>query len=152
MKLITQNRKATFNFTILAAVEAGLVLKGWQVKSIKAGNVNLRDAYVYIHHGEMFLRGLHIAEWGTMGRFEREQLNADIKLLVKREEIEKWDSKLRQQVATTIIPTKIFLVRSLIKVELALVKGVKKYDKRAKIKEREQQRDVQRELKQSKYF
>lgn len=152
MKILARNRKATFNYEVLEKLEAGMVLLGWQVKSIKAGNVNLTDAYAFIQNGEVLARNIRVAPWSTMGDFEREYLDKDIKLLLNRHEIARWEGKLQQQSATAIIPTKIFLSKGLIKLELALAKGVKKYDKRAKIKEREQKREISRELKQNKYF
>jgi SsrA-binding protein len=152
MKIIATNRKAGFNYQLLDKLEVGMALRGWQVKSIKAGSISIKESYAYSKNGELFLHGANIVEWKGMGELEKNQIDKDIKLLAKKEEIERWESKLKQQQATTIIPTKIYLSRGFVKMELALAKGVKKYDKRAKIKERDQIRDIERQLKQDKSF
>ncbi|MFW5702446.1 MAG: SsrA-binding protein SmpB [Candidatus Dojkabacteria bacterium] len=152
MKLIARNRKANFNFRILDKKEAGVALRGWQVKSIKSGNVSLNQAYCFIRQGELYLRGANIGEWQGMGEFEKQRKDEDIKLLLRKEEIERWDGQIKQQKATTIVPLALFLQRGLIKCELGLAKGAKEFDKREKKKERDQERDLQRELKGSKYF
>jgi SsrA-binding protein len=152
VKSLARNKKAGFNYHFLETIEAGMVLKGWQVKSIKAGNISINEAYVYIHKDEVFLKNANIADWPGMSDFDRAQKDADIKLLLHQNQIAKWLGKLQQQQATTIVPTKIYEVKGKIKAEIALAKGVKKYDKRSKIREREQKRDIERQLKQSKYF
>jgi len=151
MKILSQNKKIGYNYSVLEHLEVGIVLQGWQVKSIKAGDVNITDSYAYIHKDELFLRGMKISNWNGMGNFEKTLKAADLKLLVSKQELKKLKSKLTNQ-GTTLAPSKLYLVHSYIKLELNLVKGKKKYDKREQIKEREQKRDLARELKNEKYF
>lgn len=148
MKTIARNRKAGFNYQHLEKVIAGLSLYGWQVKSIKAGNVSISEAYAYVKAGEVFLHGANISEWEGMSDFARENVGKDIKVLMKKQEINKWEGKLKQKQATTIIPLRLIVDRGLIKVELALAKGVKKYEKRGKIREKEQKKEISRQLKE----
>lgn len=151
MKVISQNRKANFNYEIIDKYTAGMVLKGWQVKSIKANQVSLTDAFAYFNKGEIFLKGAQITPWKTMGDFEKKTASNDIKLLLNKQEIEKLASKLSTP-GITLVPLKILQERGLLKVDLGLARGKRDYDKRSKIKERDQIRDIERDLKNSNYF
>jgi SsrA-binding protein len=152
MKIVANNRKAGFNYEFIDTKEAGLVLKGWEVKSIKAGNASIAQAYALIKSEEVFLRGANISDWPGMSDQQKQLAGRDIKVLLKKEEIQRWQAKLQQKQATTIIPTKLIITKGIIKVELALAKGVKKYDKRAKIRQRQEKKEIARQLKQEKYF
>jgi SsrA-binding protein len=140
IKVITDNRKAGFDYQILETFESGIVLTGTEVKSIRDGHVQLKDSYVDIHNGELFLISVHISPYKTGGHSnhapERKR-----KLLMKREQIDRLDSKVREK-GLSIVPLKIYLKEGLVKVEIALAKGKKSHDKREAIK----RRDVDREL------
>jgi SsrA-binding protein len=151
MKIIAKNRKAYYNYEILDKKIAGMVLRGWQVKSIKAGNASFADAYCFIHKGEMYLRGLHISDWPGMGEFEKKQKNEDIKLLLKQREIDRWHGKLKQK-GLTVVPLALGLSRGYVKIEIGLAKGKQKHDKRKRLKEKQQKRDLERDLSNQKYF
>lgn len=151
MAALAQNKKASFNFEILEKFIAGISLKGWQVKSIKAGSTSLGEAFVYFHRGEAFMKGIHISPWKTMPVTEKENKAQLVKLLLHKKEIEKLTGKLAQK-GLALIPLRLFEERGLIKVELGLARGKHIYDKRSKIKEREQKREIARDIKDSKYF
>jgi SsrA-binding protein len=151
MKIIAKNRRAFYDYKIIDKFLAGMVLKGWQVKSIKSGNISLKQSFCYIHQGELFIKDLSIADWPGMGEFEKQTKHNDIKLLLNRSELD----KLAQQVKTkglTIVPLVMGLSNGLVKLEVALAKGQKDYDKRSTKQEKQQKRDIERELKQNKYF
>jgi SsrA-binding protein len=151
MKVHARNKKALFNYTLEEKFSAGMVLKGWQVKSIKTGKASIKESYAYIKGNEAFLKNAQISAWPGMGDLEKQQQGEDIKLLLNKQEIGKLLSKLQTK-GLTLIPTAIVESRGLLKLELALAKGKKTWDKRATIKEREAKRDVDRELKQQRYF
>ena len=144
IKIVTDNRKAGFDYHILEKFESGIVLTGTEVKSIREGHVQLKDSYVDIHHGELFLISTHISPYKTGGYYNHEP-ERKRKLLMKREQIDRLDSKVREK-GLSIVPLKIYLKDGLVKVEIALVKGKKAHDKRESIK----RRDVDRELLKSK--
>ena len=149
MKLVAQNRKVFFDYTVLDTISTGLVLRGWQVKSIKAGQVSLHDAYCYIVNSELFLRGLQITPWKGMSDLERKKAGTDIKLLARKGEILKLAGQLgKKGEGATIVPSRIALDHGLVKIEINLVKGKRQFDKRQKIKEREQVREIKRDISQ----
>jgi SsrA-binding protein len=154
MKTLASNKKAFYDYEVSDTYTGGLELKGWQVKSIKSGNVSLKESYCYIMDGEIFVRNLNISLWPSMGEFEKKQAEkglADIKILLHKAEIERVAGKLKQK-GFTLIPTKLLLDRGWIKIEIGLAKGKKEYDKRRKIREKDRKRDLQRDLSGSKYF
>ena len=142
---IALNRKARHEFTIDDTFEAGLVLTGTEIKSIRAHKVNLADAYVRIDRGEAWLLGMHIAPWETGNRFNHDA-KRERKLLLHRAEITQLLSRTRQK-GQTMIPLKLYLTgRGRAKVEVGLARGKQLHDRRRDIAERDTRREVAREL------
>jgi SsrA-binding protein len=142
---IALNRRARHEFTIDDTFEAGLVLTGTEIKSVRAGKVNLADGYVRIERGEMWLIGLHIAPWETGNRYNHEAKRTR-KLLVHRAQITQLLSKTKQK-GQTMVPLRLYLTeRGRCKVEVALARGKQLHDRRRDIAERDSRRDVAREL------
>jgi SsrA-binding protein len=138
-----KNRKASFEFAFLDKYVAGIVLKGTEIKSIKEGKASLQEAYCYIFHEEMYIKGMHIAEFNE-GTFNNHEPVRDRKLLLEKKEIQKIDSKFKEK-GLSIIPLRLFVnKRGFAKIEIALAKGKKIYDKRDSIKERDVKREIDR--------
>lgn len=135
-----KNKKASFNYEISDAFEAGIVLAGAEVKSIKSGRVNLSDAFIKIVGGELWLVNADIPRYKSDGSLEYDSKRSR-KLLVKRKELVKIDSKLKQK-NLTLIPLSVYTSRGKIKVEVAFGKGRKKHEKKAREKERELDREL----------
>ncbi len=140
------NRKAFHDYEILEKFEAGLVLAGTEVKSVRAGRVSFRDSYVKAGNGELWLVSLHISEYdhGTAWNHDPDRPR---KLLLHHREIHRLTGKIEEQ-GLTLVPLSIYFVKGYAKVELGLGRGRKLYDKRHEIAKRDVNRDVQRELKQ----
>ena len=141
-KTVATNRRARRDYDVLETFECGVALRGSEVKSLRAGQVQLKDAYAEIRRGELWLENAHISPY----KFAREgghEPERSRKLLLRRREIESLIGKVHEQ-GLTLIPLSIYFVRGLAKVELALVRGRRRYDKRQKIKEREQKREMDR--------
>jgi SsrA-binding protein len=146
-RLIATNRKAYHDYFVDETLEAGLVLVGSEIKSIRAGQVNLRDSYVAIRNGEAWLIGCHIAGYSEAS-YQDHDPRRERKLLLHRREILKWRNKVEQR-GFTIIPLKLYLKDNRAKMELGLARGKHTYDKREAIARRDSERDVQRELKEA---
>ena len=146
---VATNRQASYRYNLLDRFEAGLVLTGTEVKSLREGNVQLKDAYATVRDGEVWLIGLYIAPYGPASR-ENHDPERPRKLLLHRYEIERLVARTRER-GLTIVPTRIYFSgpRSRAKVELALARGKDIYDKRDTIRRREMARDVQRELREA---
>ncbi|MBW7935639.1 MAG: SsrA-binding protein SmpB [Flavobacteriales bacterium] len=141
MQIIVKNKKALFEFSLLETFEAGIVLLGSEIKSIRAGKANLQEAFCLFDDGELFIRGLHIAEY-THGGYANHEPLRQRKLLLKRTELKKLQQKLKEK-GLTIVPIKLYLNdKGLAKLEIALAKGKKLYDKRETIKAR----DIKKQL------
>ncbi|MVM33245.1 SsrA-binding protein SmpB [Spirosoma sp. HMF4905] len=139
-----RNRRASFEYAFLDNYTAGIVLTGTEIKSVRQGKVNLQDAYCLIHNDEMYIRQMSIAVYTEGTHYNHEPLR-DRKLLLTKREIKRLTEKLKDQ-GLTIVPIRLFTnERGFAKVEIALAKGKKLYDKRDSIKEREVERDMQRE-------
>jgi SsrA-binding protein len=141
-KVVASNRKARHNYEIVERFEAGIVLQGSEVKSLRAGQVQLKDAYAAIRRGELWLESAHIAPYG----FAREgghDPERPRKLLMKRREIDRLVGRVNEQ-GLTLIPLSVYFTHGLAKVEMALAKGRRSYDKRRKIVDRQQEREMQR--------
>lgn len=140
VKIIGTNRKANYQFEILARYEAGIVLLGTEVKSLREGKVNLGDAYGRIIDDELWLYNSHISEYkfGTLNNHDPLRRR---KLLMNRREIKKIKSKIEEQ-GLTLIPVKIYLKNARIKLEIAVAKGKKLFDKRESVKKRETERKL----------
>ena len=145
-KLITSNRKAHHDYHILETMEAGIVLQGTEVKSLRAGRANLKDSWVDIRDGQMFLVGMHISPYEAANRFnhapERER-----KLLMHRREITRIAQKAREK-SLTVVPLKLYFKNGKAKALIAMVKGKRAYDKRDAMAERDNKREVDRALKE----
>ncbi|HAQ36884.1 MAG TPA: SsrA-binding protein SmpB [Saprospiraceae bacterium] len=140
------NKKATFEFYFLQTFEAGISLTGTEVKSIRLGNANLKDAYCSFKDGELYVKSLFISEY-KFGNIFNHESRRDRKLLLRKSELNKLDKKVKEK-GLTIIPYRIFLTdRGFIKIEIALAQGKKAYDKRVSIKEKDLQRDLDRHKK-----
>ena len=146
IKVVAENRQARFEYFILDSYETGIVLKGDEVKSIRQGAVNLKDSFGIINKGEVFLRNCHITPY-KKGSYFNSEARRDRKLLLKRSEIAKLSGKVNEK-GLTLIPLKIYLKGSLIKLELGLCQGKKLYDKRETLKQRTQEREAQRAVKE----
>ena len=143
---IASNRKARHDYHIDETLEVGISLTGTEVKSARAGNVNLRDGYVVAREGEFWLTDVHIAPY-EQGNRENHEPRRERKLLAHRRQIAQWTAKARER-GTTIVPLRMYWSRNHIKVEIALARGKRQFDKRASIAERESARSIQRALKE----
>lgn len=145
-KVVATNRKAFHDYAIQEKLEAGIVLKGTEVKSLREGRVNLRDSYASVDHGEVVLHHCHISPYSHGNIMNHDPLRPR-RLLLHRREISKLLGKTQQQ-GLTLIPLRIyFSSRGKAKVEIALAKGKKQYDRREAIKAREAGREVERAMK-----
>ena len=145
IKVITNNRKASFNYFLSDFIEAGLVLKGTEIKSIRAGKCSISDAYVVFKGNEAFLLNMNISVYDLGNIFNHDPLRSR-KLLLNKREILKYQQKVVKE-GFTIVPTKVYLRRGKAKVEIALAKGKKLYDKRETIKERDDKRKIEKAIK-----
>jgi len=145
-----QNRKARFNFQLLEKIVAGIMLSGTEIKSIRAGNADLADAYCSIEDNELFVHNLYIAEYKE-GTYNNHDTRRKRKLLITKQELKKWMRKTTEK-GNTIVPTRLFVnERNLAKLEIALATGKREFDKRQTIKKREEDRDLKRMKKQQNY-
>jgi SsrA-binding protein len=143
---VATNRQARFRYHLLEHVEAGIVLQGSEVKSVRDGKVNLKDSYALVRDGEVWLHGSHIAPYAPAAG-EGHDPERPRKLLLRRKEIERLIGKTQEK-GLTLIPTRLYFSGANAKVELALAKGKEMRDKREAIRERDQRREIERELKQ----
>lgn len=140
-----KNRKATFDYEIEDVYEAGIVLKGTEIKSIREGKANLKDSYAIIKKGEIFLLNMHISHYEQGNIFNHDETRTR-KLLLHKNEIIKLNSKLELD-GLTLVPLKLYFVRNKAKILIGLAKGKKNYDKRESIKEKDIQRNLSKEYK-----
>jgi SsrA-binding protein len=147
--VIARNRRARHDYHIEDVVEAGLVLTGTEVKSLREGKAQLKDAYAAVQNGEVWLHGLYVPPYGPASR-DNHDPERPRKLLLHRYEIERLIGRTRER-GLTLVPTRIYFAgpRSRAKLELALARGKDLYDKRESIRKREMARDVQRELREA---
>lgn len=139
-----RNRRASFEYTFLETYTAGIMLTGTEIKSVRQGKVNLQDAYCLIHGDELFVRQMSISTYTEGTHYNHDPLR-DRKLLLKKREIKRLVEKLKDQ-GLTMVPTRLFTSeRGFAKIDIALAKGKKLYDKRDSIKERDVEREMQRE-------
>jgi SsrA-binding protein len=146
-RTLVTNRRAHHDYTILETVEAGLALQGTEVKSIRAGNVNLQDAYARPQGGEIWLWNAHIAPFDQGNRWNHEPRRPR-RLLLHTREIGRLTARA-QQSGLTLVPLRLYDRRGKIKLELAVARGKKLYDKRAAIAERESKRELERTIKEA---
>jgi SsrA-binding protein len=145
VKLIAKNKKARFNYELSDRYEAGMVLSGTEVKSLRLGKANLTDAYAKVKDGEVWLVSLHIGPY-PYAYYDNHEPERPRKLLLHKSEIKKLTGKIQEQ-GMSLIPLALYFKRGVAKVELALAKGKKRHDKRETIKRRDQQREMERALK-----
>ena len=148
MKIVVQNKKARHDYAILETLEAGIALRGTEVKSLREGRANLRDSYAIIHNGEVTLRGLHISPYSHTSDRALDPLR-DRKLLINRAEIRKLVGKVNEKGMTLVALKVYFNERGIAKVELGLGKGKRAHDKRDAISEREVRREMDRAMKRT---
>ena len=140
-----KNRQAFYEYFIDARYEAGLVLLGTEVKSLREGKASFNDSYCIVHKGEVWLKSFHIAEY-SHGTVNNHDPLRDRKLLLQKREIRKIESKLKEK-GYTLVPLRIFFSeKNLAKIEIGLAKGKKQHDKRESIKQKEMQREMKRHL------
>jgi len=142
IKTVAQNKKATHDFFVEETFEAGMVLTGTEIKSIRMGRANLRDSYARVERGEVFLFNLHISPYEAGNRFNHEPLRTR-KLLLRRSEIRKLIGLTKEQ-GYTLVPLRMYLRGGFCKIELAIAKGKKNYDKRQSEANRDAAREIQR--------
>lgn len=142
IKIITENKKAFFNYDIEDRIEAGISLKGTEVKSIRMGKVNIQDAFVLLRNGEAFIHNLNILPY-PFGTHKQHEPTAVRKLLLHKYEINRLVGKVLQK-GYSLIPLKIYFKSGIIKIEVGLAKGKRAYDKKQKIREREEKRAMEK--------
>jgi len=143
MKVITNNKKAFFDYFVSDLVEAGIVLEGCEVKSVREGGVSLIDSFVVIKNSEMFLKNAYIKTYDKTTSFKPDERKTR-KLLLNKSEIQKFERMVKEK-GYTIVATKVYITNNgKVKVEIGLAKGKKLYDKRASLKEKAMKRDIER--------
>jgi len=147
LKIISKNRKAGFNYFFKEFYEAGIVLKSSEIKSIRLGKVNISDSYAYDHNGEIFLVNSHIASHKESSYYDHEPMR-NRKLLLNKKEINKLLGRINRE-GFTLIPTKLYFKKGKAKVEIAVAKGKKEYDKRHTKKTRDWNREKARYFRKS---
>jgi SsrA-binding protein len=146
VKQIAKNKKAYHDYFVLETLEAGIELSGTEVKSIRAGNINLKDSYCAVQNGEMLMHNVHISPYEQGNIFNKDP-KRDRRLLLHRREILRLYGKVKQD-GLTIVPLTVYLKNALVKVEIGLVKGKKLYDKREAAAQKAAGREIERTLKE----
>ena len=147
MKIITENRSASFEYWIEERYEAGIALDGGEVKSIRQGNVNLKDSFCFVRGYDVWLKNAHIAVYDRAGAYNTKDSKRDRRLLLHKREISKIVGKINER-GYTLVPLKLYFKDALIKVELGLCKGKHTYDKKRSIAERDIKRQAARDIKE----
>ncbi|MEP1032090.1 SsrA-binding protein SmpB [Ekhidna sp.] len=138
-----KNRKASYEYEFVEKLEVGIMLKGTEIKSLREGKASIQEAYCFFRKEELFVKGMNISPY-SQASFESHEMTRDRKLLLKKRELEKFKSKMDEK-GLTVIPIKIYInSRGLAKLEIALAKGKKIYDKRDSIKKKDQKRELER--------
>ena len=145
IKLIANNKKAYFDYFILEKYEAGIELFGTEVKSVRLGHCSVKESFVRIDKAQVYIYGMHISPYEKGNIFNKDPLRVR-RLLLHKTEIIKLASKLKEK-GLTLVPLRVYFKNSLVKVELGLARGKKNYDKRDSIAKQDQQRDIDRSLK-----
>lgn len=146
MKVIATNKSASFEYFIEDKYEAGIVLEGNEIKSLRAGNVNMNDCFCFLRGNEVSIKNMHIALYDKSDAFSTKDTRRDRRLLLHKSEIAKIAGKINRQ-GYTLVPLKLYFKDSLIKVEIALCKGKHTYDKKQTIAQRDVKRSVDRDIK-----
>ena len=146
MKIIANNKSASFEYFIEEKYEAGIVLEGNEIKSVRAGNVNMNDSFCFLRDGEVCVKNMHIAWYEKSDGFTSKNTRRDRKILLHKNQIAKIAGKINRQ-GYTLVPLKLYLKDSLVKIEVALCKGKHTYDKKQAIADRDVKRSIDREMK-----
>ncbi|WP_314066332.1 SsrA-binding protein SmpB [uncultured Vagococcus sp.] len=144
-QLIAQNRKARHDFTIIDTIEAGIVLKGTEIKAIRAARINLKDGFARVRNGEVYLSNVHISPYEQGNLFNHDPLRTR-KLLMHRKQIDRLIGETKNT-GVTLIPLKIYIKNGFAKVLIGIAKGKKQYDKREDLKRKDINREIDRTLK-----
>lgn len=144
-KLIANNKKAYHEYFIDEKYEAGIVLHGTEVKSLRQGQCSIKEAFIRVENGEIFIYGMHISPYEKGNIFNKDPLRVR-KLLLHKNEIDKIQGKTKEK-GITIVPLKVYFSKSLVKIEIGLARGKKLYDKRNDIAKKDQKREAEREFK-----
>ena len=144
---VASNRYASYRFELLDKLECGIALQGTEVKALREGGAQLKDGYALVRDGELYLHNVHIPPYGPAARANHEP-ERDRRLLAHRRQIDKLSAAIKEK-GLTLVPTRIYFSGGRAKVEIALAKGKDRFDKRETIKAREQQRDMQRALREA---
>ena len=147
MKIVAVNKSASFEYFVEEKFEAGIVLEGSEVKSIRKSNCNLSDSFCFVRKGEAVLKNMHIAVYDKSGAFNTRDSRRDRKLLLHKSEIAKIVGKVNEK-GYTLVPLKVYFKDSLVKVEVALCRGKHTYDKKQTLKEKDLSRKAEREIKE----
>ena len=145
IKLVANNKKAYFDYFIEDTCEAGIALHGTEVKSLRMGKCSIKEAFIRVEKGEVFVYGMHISPYEKGNLFNRDPLRVK-KLLMHRYEINKMSGKITEK-GYTLVPLRVYLKGSLVKVEVGLARGKKLYDKRADIAKKDMRREAEKEFK-----
>ena len=145
-KIIATNRSASHEYFILERIEAGIVLDGGEIKSVRKNAVNLKDSFCVITCGELFIKNMHIAVYDKAGVFNIKEAKRDRKLLVNKSELIKIGAKISQK-GLTLVPLKMYFKNALAKIELGICQGKHMYDKRRSIMEKDLKRENERQIK-----
>ncbi len=146
MKIIANNKSASFEYFIEEKYEAGIVLEGNEIKSLRLGNVNMNDSFCFVRGGEVTVKNMHIALYDKSDAFSTKDTRRDRTLLLHNGEIAKIAGKINRQ-GYTLVPLKLYFKGSLVKMEIALCKGKHTYDKKQSIAERDLKRSADRDIK-----
>ena len=147
MKIISVNKSASFEYFIEDKYEAGIVLEGSEVKSLRKNNCNLADSFCFIRNGEVLLKNMHIAVYDKSGAFNTRESRRDRKLLLHKSEISKIVGKITEK-GYTLVPLRIYFSQALVKVEVALCRGKHTFDKKKSLQERDLVREKERQIKE----
>lgn len=146
MATLAHNKRAHFDYAISDTYEAGLVLTGQEVKSVRAGHISLKESFVTVKDGELYLINAHITPWKHAGEIKNYEPTRSRKLLLKKSEIRRLIGKVRAE-GLTLVPIKVYTKKRLIKLEFGVGKGKKKFDKREDLAKKESDRKIKRALK-----
>ena len=146
MKIIANNKSASFEYFIEEKYEAGIVLEGNEIKSLRLGNVNMNDSFCLLHNGEMYVKNMHVALYDKSDAFSTKNTRRDRKLLLHKSELSKIVGKVNRQ-GYTLVPLKLYFKDALVKMEVALCKGKHTYDKKQTIADRDVKRSIDRDIK-----
>ena len=150
MKIITTNKSASFEYFIEEKYEAGIVLEGGEIKSLRLGNVNMNDSFCFLRNGEVSVKNMHIALYDKSDAFSTKDSRRDRKILLHKHEIDKIAGKINRQ-GYTLVPLKLYFKDALVKIEVALGRGKHTFDKKHAKAERDVKRSVEREIKNAGY-